>query len=156
MFGGISAASGSQLHKIVLDVGHFFGKSFKPWQAVKWASNVAKVAKFGIPLVTLGIDIYMQCKDNEKEDQRIQQIKSCKNQFITGYQKEVNRLENEFKKYLNEAFGNYNEKRNEINRSKDDIIQISKRNDRISKSIKELEGEYVDFIEIIENEDKSL
>jgi uncharacterized coiled-coil DUF342 family protein len=98
----------------------------------------------------------MQCKDDKKEDQRIQQIKSCKNQFITGYQKEVNRLENEFKKYLNEVFGNYNEKRNEINRSKDEIIQISKRNDRISKSIKELEGEYVDFIEIIENEDKSL
>lgn len=156
LFGGISAASGSQLHKIVLDVGHFFGKNFKPWQAVKWASNIAKVAKFGIPLVTFGVDAYMQYKDNKKENQRIQQIKSCKNQFIAGYQKEVNRLENEFKKYLNEVFGNYNEKRNEINRSKDEIIQISKRNDRISKSIKELEGEYVDFIEIIENEDKCL
>lgn len=156
LFGGISAASGSQLHKIVLDVGHFFGKNFKPWQAVRWASNVAKVAKFGVPLVTMGIDIYMQYQNDKKENQRIQQIKSCKNQFITGYQKETNRLENEFKKYLNEVFGNYNEKRNEINRSKDEIIQISKRNDKISKSIKELEGEYVDFIEIIENEDRNL
>lgn len=156
LLGGISAASGSKLHKIVLDVGHFFGKNFKPWQAVRWASNVAKVAKFGVPLVTMGIDIYMQYQNDKKENQRIQQIKSCKNQFITGYQKETNRLENEFKKYLNEVFGNYNEKRNEINRSKDEIIQISKRNDKISKSIKELEGEYVDFIEIIENEDRNL
>lgn len=37
--GGISKASGSELHKSVLEIGHFFGKRFKPWEGVRWASK---------------------------------------------------------------------------------------------------------------------
>ena len=66
LVGGISQASGSALHKMVLDVGHFFGKSFGPWQAVRWASNIAKVAKFGIPVVSAGIEIWMQFREDSK------------------------------------------------------------------------------------------
>lgn len=43
--GSLSGSSGSQLHNIVLKVGHFFGKGFKPWQAVKIASKIGKFAK---------------------------------------------------------------------------------------------------------------
>ena len=35
----------------------FFGKNFKPWEAVRWASNIAKFDKFGIPIITGGLDI---------------------------------------------------------------------------------------------------
>lgn len=45
-FAKVSASSGSALHSTVLNVGHFFGKSFKPWEAVRAASNIGKVAKF--------------------------------------------------------------------------------------------------------------
>ena len=151
-FGGISSASGSQLHNIVLNVGHFFGKSFRPWEAVRWASNIAKVAKFGIPVITAGIDIWMQLRDDKKEDERLRQIKESKNQFITGYQGELNKVKSQFENYLNNVLENYREKRNDINKSKDEIIKVSKRNDAINKSINELEQEYVDFIEIIDND----
>ena len=153
VFGGISNASGSQLHNIVLNVGHFFGKSFRPWEAVRWASNIAKVAKFGIPVVTAGIDIWMQLREEKKENERLQQIKESKNQFITGYQGELNKVKGQFENYLNTVLENYRDKRNDVNKSKDEIIKASKRNDAINKSINELEGEYVDFIEMIE-EDK--
>lgn len=153
VFGGISNASGSQLHNIVLNVGHFFGKSFRPWEAVRWASNIAKVAKFGIPVVTAGIDIWMQLREEKKENERLQQIKESKNQFITGYQGEMNKVKGQFENYLNTVLENYRDKRNDVNKSKDEIIKASKRNDAINKSINELEGEYVDFIEMIE-EDK--
>ncbi len=153
VFGGISNASGSQLHNIVLNVGHFFGKSFRPWEAVRWASNIAKVAKFGIPVVTAGIDIWMQLREEKKENERLQQIKESKNQFITGYQGELNKAKGQFEDYLNTVLKNYRDKRNDVNKSKDEIIRASKRNDSINKSINELEGEYVDFIEMIE-EDK--
>ena len=151
-FGGISSASGSQLHNIVLNVGHFFGKSFRPWEAVRWASNIAKVAKFGIPVITAGIDIWMQLRDDKKEDERLRQIKESKNQFITGYQGELNKVKSQFENYLNNVLENYREKRNDVNKSKDEIIKVSKRNDAINKSINELEQEYVDFIEIIDND----
>lgn len=152
VFGGISSASGSQLHNIVLNVGHFFGKSFRPWEAVRWASNIAKVAKFGIPVITAGIDIWMQLREEKKENERLQQIKESKNQFVTGYQIELNKVRSQFEGYLNTVLENYREKRNDINKSKDEIILASKRNDAINNSINELEGEYVDFIEVIEND----
>ena len=153
VFGGISNASGSQLHNIVLNVGHFFFFFFRPWEAVRWASNIAKVAKFGIPVVTAGIDIWMQLREEKKENERLQQIKESKNQFITGYQGELNKAKGQFEDYLNTVLKNYRDKRNDVNKSKDEIIRASKRNDSINKSINELEGEYVDFIEMIE-EDK--
>lgn len=152
VFGGISGASGSQLHSFVKNIGHFFGKSFKPWEAVRWASNIAKVAKFGIPVVTAGIDIWMQLREEKKENKRLAQIKESKNQFITGYQGELNKVKGQFENYLNTVLGNYREKRDDVNKSKDEIIRASKRNDAINKSINELEQEYVDFIEVIEND----
>ena len=152
LFGGVSQASGSSLHEIVLNVGHFFGKSFKPWQAVRWASNIAKVAKFGIPVIATGIDIWMQFREDSKENQRLNQIKDSRNQFVTTYQTEINKIKSKFEHYLNYVLENYVNKRNEINRSKEELIQVSKRNDQISHAINELEGEYVDFIEIVDNE----
>ncbi len=152
VFGGISSASGSSLHNIVLNVGHFFGKSFRPWQAVRWAGNIAKVAKFGIPVITAGIDIWMELQEERKENKRLAQIKESKNQFITGYQGELNKVKGQFENYLNTILENYRDKRNDVNKSKDEIIKASKRNDAINRSINELEQEYVDFIEIIDKE----
>lgn len=152
LFGGISAASGSQLHNVVLNVGHFFGKSFKPWEAVRWASNVAKVAKFGIPIVSAGIDIWMQFKESKKEKERLQQIKESKNLLITSYQTEINRVKREFENYLMQVLGNFNQKRQEINESKMEIVNMAKQNKKLAKRINDLESEYVDFIEVIEKE----
>ncbi len=149
LFGGISGASGSSLHEFVLNAGHFFGKSFKPWEAVRWASNVAKAAKFGIPVITTGIDIWMQFREDKKENERLQQIKASKSQFITSYQSEINKVKNQFEKYLGSILENYSNKRNEINNSKDELIMTSNRNQELEKSIKQLEGEYIDFIEIV-------
>lgn len=151
--GGISQASGSALHKMVLDVGHFFGKSFGPWQAVRWASNIAKVAKFGIPVVSAGIDIWMQFREDSKENKRLEQIKSSKNQFVSTYQAEVNKVVEHFEKYLSQVFDNYNNKMEEINHSKTELIEASNKNDITIKKISELDAEYADFIEAIEVEE---
>lgn len=152
IFGGISQASGSTLHSAVKNIGHFFGKSFKPWQAVRWASNIAKVAKFGIPVLTTGIDIWMQCRNDAKENERLNQIKKAKDKFVTEFQCEINKVKSLFEQYLYSILENYNKKRDEINQSKEDLIHSSIRNEKLAQSIKELEGEYVDFVEIIEKD----
>ena len=152
--GGISAASGSTLHEGVLTIGHLFGKSFKPWQAVRWASNIAKVAKFGIPVLATGLDIWMQVREDKRENERIEQIKSDKNQFVTTYQCEINKIKSQFEDYLHTILENYANKRDEINKSKDELITLSTRNEELGRSIKDLEGEYVDFIEIIDGNEE--
>lgn len=152
--GGISAASGSTLHEGVLTIGHFFHKSFKPWQAVRWASNIAKVAKFGIPVLVAGLDIWMQISEDKRENKIIEQIKSAKNQFVTTYQCEINKIKSQFEDYLHIILENYANKRDEINKSKDELITLSTRNEELGRSIKDLEGEYVDFIEIIDGNEE--
>lgn len=152
IFSGVSGASGSALHEVVLNVGHFFGKSFKPWEAVRWASNIAKVAKFGIPVVTAGIDIWMQVREDRQEDKRLTQVKDSRNIFITEYQSEINRIKGEFEKYLLSVLDNYSQKRNEINNCMDELIETSKRNDRLSNDISCLENQYIDFINEIDEQ----
>ena len=152
--GGISGASGSTLHEGVLTIGHFFGKKFKPWEAVRWASNIGKVAKFGIPVLATGLDIWMQVREDKRENERIEQIKSDKNQFVTTYQCEINKIKSQFEDYLHTILENYANKRDEINKSKDELITLSTRNEELGRSIKDLEGEYVDFIEIIDGNEE--
>lgn len=68
MANGLKAFSGSSAHEWVLNIGHYFGHSFKPWEAVKWARNVNT---FGKALGIFGavFSFGMQAKediDNEK------------------------------------------------------------------------------------------
>ncbi|GAB3246782.1 hypothetical protein GCM10027425_02290 [Alteromonas gracilis] len=55
---GLKAASGSNGHRVVLEVGHAFGKKFKPWEAVKTANTIGKIAKVGGAATTVGIEAY--------------------------------------------------------------------------------------------------
>lgn len=149
LFGGVSAASGSSLHRATLEIGHFFGKSFKPWQAVRWASNIAKFAKFGVPTLLAAVDVAMQLRNDRKETEHLNQIKAARSQFVTGYQSEINKVKGQFEKYLALIMENYAHKRDELNASKDQLLALSNKNLTLEQSIKQLEGEYVDFIEIV-------
>ena len=55
-----------------------------------------------------------------------------------------------FEKYLSQVFDNYNNKLEETNRSKAELIEASNKNDITIKKISELDAEYSDFIEAIE------
>lgn len=150
--GGISQASGSALQEIVKKTGHFFGKNFKPWQATRWAANIAKFAKFGVPIITTGLDLWMQNREERKESERQQQIKNSRDHFITHYQTEVNKVKSQFEQYLLAVLENYETKRQEVNRSKNELAQAALKNEQLNLAINTLEGEYIDFIEVIEGE----
>jgi hypothetical protein len=55
---GVKAASGSNGHAVVLKVGHAFGKTFKPWEAVKTANNIGRAAKVGGAVIAIGVEAY--------------------------------------------------------------------------------------------------
>lgn len=66
---GVRGAAGSNGHKIVLEVGHMFGKKFRPWEAVKIANKIGKAAKIGgfaIQVGSAGYDVWK----NEREARR--------------------------------------------------------------------------------------
>jgi hypothetical protein len=60
---GLKAASDSIGHNVVKDVGHFFGKKFKPWEAVKIADKIGKIAKVGGFAIQVGLAGYEVWRD---------------------------------------------------------------------------------------------
>jgi hypothetical protein len=68
---GLKNASGSVGHNIVKDVGHLFGKKFKPWEALKIADGIGKAAKIGGFAVQIGLTGYEVWK-GEREARKAQ------------------------------------------------------------------------------------
>ena len=69
--------SGSEAHKAVLAVGHFFGKKFKPWEAVKIAGKIGKYGKvLGVGGALLGVAIQIwEDKQEKKVEIQLQQYR---------------------------------------------------------------------------------
>ena len=99
---GLKAFTGSNVHKMVLDIGHFFGHSFKPWEAVKWVKGINVAGKilgaFGVVL-----SIGMQAKDDIDTDKREQEMRRSRENLRAGF----NNAANEVIKYFNNALGNF-------------------------------------------------
>ena len=69
---------GSNLHKTVLTVGEFIGFNFRPWQAVNIAKDIANVAMFVGPLLTLvsiGAEFY-KAKQEQEQEQKMAEARS--------------------------------------------------------------------------------
>ena len=99
---GLRAFSGSNVHQWVLDIGHFFGHSFKPWEAVKWVKGINVAGKvlgvFGVVL-SLG----MQVKEDIDDDIREQEMRSNREKLRSGFYSAAN----EVVTYFNNALVNY-------------------------------------------------
>ncbi len=74
----LGSYSGSKAHEAVLTVGHFFGKKFKPWEAVKIAGKIGKAGKIlGVGGCLLGVAVQIwQDKQEEKMEKQLLQYRS--------------------------------------------------------------------------------
>lgn len=148
---GLKTASGSQVHTVVKQVGGFFGKKFKPWEAVKITGKIGKVAKFvgpALSVIGVGLDIY----EKIKSDKQIESIQKSKNQFFTEITNFGSSIIREIEKDITEYFKNSYDSRLELlNNQKIELVNSESQNSKFSEAIKKLDSEYIDFIEIIEN-----
>jgi len=152
LFGKISQASGSQMHKAIYNTGKFFGHKFKSWEAVKITSNLSKTLKYGIPVVSFILSTGMEIYELNQEKKRINAIKSAKDEFEASFRSYITKIRREFEKEVEiNIIENFNNKLKEIDESKMSLINSTIKNETIKKAIIELDTEYVDFIEIIEN-----
>ena len=94
---GAKVASGSNVHKVVLEVGHFFGTKFKPHQAVKIADKLGKGAKFlGPAMAALGVIV--QIYDDKKQVKYSQEMLDARREIRKAYRTVVVGFESEFTK----------------------------------------------------------
>lgn len=155
VFSNVSSVSGSALHETVYGIGKFFGYKFGPWEAVNIASKVGKFAKFGVPVIVTAFDIWQSCRQDKQEEKRWNAIKAAKHQFNEEFRKSLGnvraQLENEFSKIID----NYNKVLDDINNQKINLVSLSQKNKQLIQTVKEIDAEYVDFIEILDNKNEA-
>lgn len=102
---GLAGFSGSNVHQMVLKVGHFFNHSFKPWEAVKIAKGINV---FGKVLGVLGIVIAvgMQVKNDYDESERVNEIRNNREKIRAIFNSAAEEVEDYYMKALNEYTNN--------------------------------------------------
>lgn len=150
LFGGMSQASGDTLHTSVYGIGKFFGHKFKPWGAVKVASNVGKFAKFGVPIISGIISVGLEMYSHNQENKRAKNLDAAKQQFNANLRSNIKSIRQNIEDNFNkDIIGNYKNKLDEINKIKLEVSRSINKNEKINKAISDFDSEYVDFIEII-------
>lgn len=79
--------SGSNAHQTVLEVGHFLGHKFKPWEAVKIASKIGKFGKIlgvGGALLGVGLQIWSDQQESKAERQLLEYRGDIRNTFCSA------------------------------------------------------------------------
>ncbi len=80
----LGAYSGSDAHRWVLNIGHFCGHKFKPWEAVKTVSKVGKFGKIlgvGGALLGIGLQILEDRQESQTEKKLISYRSDIRNSF---------------------------------------------------------------------------
>ena len=103
---GLKAFSGSKAHQLVLDIGHFFGHSFKPWEAVKWAKGINVAGKV-LGVFGVALSIGLQAKDDYDSEKRQRAMRANRDSVRASFNKAADSLEEQcasgLRKLLNES-----------------------------------------------------
>ena len=133
----VSMVSGSQLHNVVLKVGHFFGASFKPWQAVNIVSKIGKVANCLGPVLS-GISVIIDIGSKVQQEQQLSKVQDAKretfNQFSSIASDIISSIEKQFKICETEVFDSKTKEIDDIRKS---LIQNNNSNSEYVSKLKQ-------------------
>lgn len=119
----VAASSGSQMHKIVLNVGHFFGAKFKPWGAVKIANGIGKVAMFAGPVLALA-DVAITVGTAIAEEKHLKEIQEAKKNSFNSISSLASDINSEIdKQYALMEAEAFDKKTAEINEIKESMVK---------------------------------
>ena len=65
----LSGVSGTAMHETVLTVGNFLGKSFRPWEAIKFARGLGTAAAIAGPILTVALQLWEDHQEAQKQEQ---------------------------------------------------------------------------------------
>lgn len=76
--------SGTAAHGTVKAIGHFFGKSFKPWEAVKWTRAVANVGRV-LAVAGTVLTFILQIKEDSDAAQLEKDLRESRSAVRSGF-----------------------------------------------------------------------
>lgn len=89
--------SGTATHDAVKAIGKFFGKSFKPWEAVKWTRTVANVGR-GFMVVGTVLTFVLQIKEDADAAQLEVDLRESRSAVRSGFNDAAHVIEMHFDK----------------------------------------------------------
>ncbi len=98
--GGLKDSSGSIGHQITKDVGHFFGKKFQPWEAIKIADKVGKAVKWGGVFVQVAASGYEVWRDERETRKELRESERQHSAFVTEIMGHADRIASDARKKL--------------------------------------------------------
>lgn len=116
---GLSVFTGSNIHQMILDIGHFFGHNFKPWEAVKWVKGMNTAGKV-LGILGVVFSLGMQVKEDIDAEKRQKEMRANREKLRTAF----NNAATELVKHFRIALSNYLSK-NYISRINEIDLQIS-------------------------------
>ena len=152
-FSKLASSSGSAIHKTVLTVGHFFGAKFKPWQAVKIANGVGKVAKAAGPVLAV-VDVALTVATkvaDEKNRKEVQQARESAFNSISSVASDIiTEIDKQYALMEAEAF---DQKLDEINSIKEKMVKEAGENSELVNLLRKYGEELKALMENIKGVD---
>ena len=103
---GLKVFSGSNVHEWVLNIGHHFGKSFKPWEAVKWTKGINFAGK-AVGIFGVVLSVGMQAKEDVDSDNREKEMRVSREKLRAGFNDVASEVKNHFLTMLSEYIEKY-------------------------------------------------
>lgn len=151
-FGSVVAARGSDAHKVVYNVGKFFGVKFQPWGAVKAAKVIGNVGKVISAVGGVLAVIAQVVEDRQQEQYRIQ-LRNARDEVRSAYRDSALSVQtafwNQFESFIRDFYGS---ELSAIDETSDSLV--GKREDRSNKAslFKNIGRECNDVLKRISNE----
>ena len=100
--------SGTATNDMVKSIGHFFGKSFKPWEAVKWTRTIANSA-WVLSVVGTVLSVVIQIKEDTDAAKLEQDLRESRAAVRAGFDEAAHAVElhydKETDKYVDQTIG---------------------------------------------------
>lgn len=136
-------ASGSPIHKGILAVGGKLGYKFKPWQAANIAKNIGNVAKVLGPVVSV-FGLLFDVKETVDDQKKVQQVQQAQLKYRQMFLNIVADLESQYSNELNGIFVAYGEITSQLKTSRENIQNLLKSNDEMTKRLLEIRNDLTD------------
>lgn len=91
----LKSYSGTPMHEAVKKVGKYFGKSFKPWEAVKWTKNIAHAGRV-LAVAGVVVTFVMAWREDVKEAQREKDLAEARAATRFGFNEAADAIDTYF------------------------------------------------------------
>ena len=145
----LGTVTGSNLHKAVLEVGHFFNHTFKPWEALKYTQWL-KTAGTALSVAGVVLSVAGQIYSDQKEEEQQQALHRCREDIRASFNNVANEFVEQMRTALQSYFDqSYQEPIKQIDSQLDNITHLQAQKSQTCQELAALQKDCLDLIDEI-------